>query len=220
MNRKERLAGFIVLATLLIGIIAGLIDRDDKEICVSNGGDTCTPKAQPENDSQLRLDLNRASVGELMALPGIGEKRARAITAWRDANGPFRCVDDLEQVRGIGPATLGRLRAFVCVKAAGGEDPGQAAGLQSAMDIAKYLLDFGLHAPTVYFPLIVKEAIMIEPTETENKETIDIFCDRMIKAVELAKEDAAAFKEYPKTLGVCRPDDTRAIKELDVCSSC
>ena len=88
----------------------------------------------------------------------------------------------------------------------------------TAMDIAKYLLDFGLHAPTVYFPLIVKEAIMIEPTETENKETIDIFCDRMIKAVELAREDAAAFKEYPKTLGVCRPDDTRAIKELDVCS--
>lgn len=89
----------------------------------------------------------------------------------------------------------------------------------TAMDIAKYLLDFGLHAPTVYFPLIVKEAIMIEPTETENKETIDIFCDRMIEAVKLIHEDAEAFKEYPKTLGVCRPDDTRAIKELDICSS-
>jgi len=89
----------------------------------------------------------------------------------------------------------------------------------TAMDIAKYLLDFGFHAPTVYFPLIVKEAIMIEPTETENKETLDIFCDTMIKAVELAKEDSAAFAQYPKTLGVCRPDDTRAIKELDVCSS-
>jgi len=86
----------------------------------------------------------------------------------------------------------------------------------TAMDIAKYLLDFGMHAPTVYFPLIVKEAIMIEPTETENKETIDIFCDRMIEAVKLAKKDPTAFKEYPKTLGVCRPDDTRAIKELDV----
>lgn len=90
----------------------------------------------------------------------------------------------------------------------------------TAMDIAKYLLDFGLHAPTVYFPLIVKEAIMIEPTETENKETLDEFCDRMIEAVKLAHEDASAFKEFPKTLGVCRPDDTRAIKELDVCSSC
>lgn len=86
----------------------------------------------------------------------------------------------------------------------------------SAMDIAKYLLDFGLHSPTVYFPLIVKEAIMIEPTETENKETIDYFCDTMISAVKLANENPEEFQEYPKTLGVCRPDDTRAIKELDV----
>ena len=86
----------------------------------------------------------------------------------------------------------------------------------TAMDIAKYLLDFGLHSPTVYFPLIVKEAIMIEPTETENKETIDYFCDTMINAVKLADENPAEFANYPKTLGVCRPDDTRAIKELDV----
>lgn len=90
----------------------------------------------------------------------------------------------------------------------------------TAMDIAKYLLDFGMHAPTVYFPLIVKEAIMIEPTETENKETLDEFCDKMIDAVKLAKEDAGAFAQFPKTLGVCRPDDTRAIKELDVCFDC
>ena len=86
----------------------------------------------------------------------------------------------------------------------------------SAMDIAKYLLDFGMHAPTVYFPLIVKEAIMIEPTETESKETIDIFCNRMIEAVKLARCNPEEFKSYPKTLGVCRPDDTKAIKELNV----
>ena len=86
----------------------------------------------------------------------------------------------------------------------------------SAMDIAKYLLDFGMHSPTVYFPLIVKEAIMIEPTETENKQTIDIFCDTMINAVKLAKSNPEEFSLYPKTLGVCRPDDTRAIKQLDV----
>jgi glycine dehydrogenase subunit 2 len=86
----------------------------------------------------------------------------------------------------------------------------------TAMDIAKYLLDFGFHSPTVYFPLSVKEAIMIEPTETENKQTIDKFCDTLIEAVKLAKTDPQDFKEYPKTLGVCRPDDTKAIKELDV----
>ena len=51
----------------------------------------------------------------------------------------------------------------------------------SAMDIAKRLLDFGFHAPTIYFPLIVDEALMIEPTETESKETLDQFCDAMIQ---------------------------------------
>lgn len=86
----------------------------------------------------------------------------------------------------------------------------------SAMDIAKYLIDFNLHAPTVYFPLTVPEAIMIEPTETENKQSIDEFCDKMIEAVKLAETNPKEFLNYPKTLGVCRPDDTRAIKELDV----
>ncbi|MDA7818431.1 aminomethyl-transferring glycine dehydrogenase subunit GcvPB [Sulfurimonas sp.] len=91
-----------------------------------------------------------------------------------------------------------------------------AKGGVTAMDIAKYLLDFGMHAPTVYFPLIVKEAIMIEPTETENKQTLDLFCDTMIDAVNLAKKAPADFQHYPKTLGVCRPDDTMAIKNLNV----
>ena len=91
-----------------------------------------------------------------------------------------------------------------------------AKGGVSAMDIAKYLLDFGMHAPTVYFPLIVKEAIMIEPTETENKQTLDLFCDTMINAVKLAKKAPEDFKTYPRTLGVCRPDDTMAIKNLNV----
>jgi comEA protein len=124
MNSKERLASFIVLATLLIGILAGLIDRDDKEIHILTGVDTCASDGRTENDSYLRLDLNEASAGELMALPGIGEKRALAIIAWRDANGPFRCVDDLDEVRGIGPATLARLRPFVSVSRGRSDDPG------------------------------------------------------------------------------------------------
>ena len=56
-----------------------------------------------------------------------------------------------------------------------------------AIDIAKFLIDRGFHPPTVYFPLIVKEAIMIEPTETESKETLDAFIDVMIEAAELAE---------------------------------
>jgi len=86
-----------------------------------------------------------------------------------------------------------------------------------ALDVAKYLLDFGLHAPTVYFPLIVKEAIMIEPTETENKEDIDYFCKKMIDAVTLAKQNPKVFHDLPKTLPVSRPDETKAARELDIC---
>ncbi len=86
-----------------------------------------------------------------------------------------------------------------------------------ALDIAKYLLDFNIHAPTIYFPLIVKEAIMIEPTETESKETLDDFCDKMIKAVKLAKENSEIFASFPKTMPICRPDETKAARELDIC---
>lgn len=85
-----------------------------------------------------------------------------------------------------------------------------------AMDIAKYLIDFDLHAPTVYFPLIVKEAIMIEPTETENIDTIDYFCQKVIDAVNLAKTNPEAFKTLPKTLPISRPDETKAARQLNI----
>jgi len=95
------------------------------------------------------------------------------------------------------------------------EDLAKEHGIK-AMDIAKYLLDFGLHAPTVYFPLIVKESIMIEPTETENIDTIDYFCEKILDAVELAKSNPKTFKEFPKTLPISRPDETKAARSLNI----
>ncbi len=86
-----------------------------------------------------------------------------------------------------------------------------------ALDIAKYLLDFGLHAPTVYFPLIVKEAMMIEPTETESKESIDEFISKMIEAAKLSKTDPNVLKNAPINTPVSRPDETKAARELDIC---
>ncbi|HQR08657.1 MAG TPA: aminomethyl-transferring glycine dehydrogenase subunit GcvPB [Gemmatales bacterium] len=80
----------------------------------------------------------------------------------------------------------------------------------SAMDIAKRLLDYGFHAPTVYFPLIVPEALMIEPTETESKETLDAFADVMIK---MKTEDPAILQAAPTTLPICRPDEAKAARE-------
>ena len=80
----------------------------------------------------------------------------------------------------------------------------------SAMDIAKRLLDFGYHAPTVYFPLVVPEAIMIEPTETESKETLDGFANALLK---IREEDAEFLHQAPHTLGISRPDEVKAAKE-------
>lgn len=84
------------------------------------------------------------------------------------------------------------------------------------LDIAKRLLDFGVHAPTVYFPLIVHEALMIEPTETESKQSIDKFVEAMIQIAGEAKENPQLLKDAPKTTPVRRLDEVRASRELNV----
>jgi glycine dehydrogenase subunit 2 len=78
------------------------------------------------------------------------------------------------------------------------------------MDIAKRLLDFGFHAPTVYFPLTVPEAIMIEPTESESKETLDAFAEVLFRITE---EDAELLHDAPHTTAVSRPDEVRAARQ-------
>lgn len=87
-----------------------------------------------------------------------------------------------------------------------------------AIDIAKAIIDEGFHPPTVYFPLIVKEALMIEPTETESKETLDRFIEAMRKIAEKAKSDPEAVRNTPKSTLVCRPDEVRAAKDMDFAS--
>ncbi|MCG8448652.1 MAG: aminomethyl-transferring glycine dehydrogenase subunit GcvPB [Pirellulales bacterium] len=80
----------------------------------------------------------------------------------------------------------------------------------SAMDIAKRLLDYGFHAPTVYFPLTVPEAIMVEPTESESKETLDAFAEVLFRVTE---EDPELLHEAPHTTAVSRPDEVRAARQ-------
>jgi len=86
----------------------------------------------------------------------------------------------------------------------------------SAMDIAKRLLDKGFHAPTTYFPLLVAECLLIEPTETESKETLDAFVAAMKEIREEAFRDAAMVKGAPYTLPVRRLDDVKAARELNL----
>ena len=83
----------------------------------------------------------------------------------------------------------------------------------TATDIAKRLLDLGFYAPTTYFPLIVEEALMIEPTETEAKETLDAFCDAMIQIARETETNAAPIHEAPVTTAVRRLDQTKAARE-------
>lgn len=80
------------------------------------------------------------------------------------------------------------------------------------LDMAKRLLDFGYHPPTIYFPLIVEEAMMIEPTETESKETLDEFIDVMLRISQEAKDDPEVVQEAPHTTVVKRLDETTAAR--------
>jgi glycine cleavage system P protein (glycine dehydrogenase) subunit 2 len=86
----------------------------------------------------------------------------------------------------------------------------------SAMDVAKRLLDYGFHAPTTYFPLLVPECLLIEPTETEAKEDLDRFCDALASIREEMQHDSEKLTSAPHTMPVRRLDDVRAAKQLDL----
>ncbi|WKZ16314.1 MAG: aminomethyl-transferring glycine dehydrogenase subunit GcvPB [Candidatus Jettenia caeni] len=83
----------------------------------------------------------------------------------------------------------------------------------SALDIAKKLLDYGFHAPTIYFPLIVEEAIMIEPAETESRETLDAFAAAMIQIASDIEQQPDVVHNSPKTTPISRPDEVKAARE-------
>jgi len=86
----------------------------------------------------------------------------------------------------------------------------------NAMDFAKRLLDYGYHAPTTYFPLLVPECLLIEPTETEAKQDLDAFIDAMAAIQKEAETEPEKVKSAPHTLPVRRLDDVRAAKQLDL----
>jgi glycine dehydrogenase subunit 2 len=84
------------------------------------------------------------------------------------------------------------------------------------MDIAKRLIDLGFHPPTVYFPLVVEEAMMIEPTETESKQTLDELADAFLQIAEEAVAHPDLLHDAPVTSPVGRLDDARAVRQLQV----
>ena len=82
----------------------------------------------------------------------------------------------------------------------------------TTLDVAKRLLDFGFHAPTIYFPLLFHQALMIEPTETESKETLDAFIEVMRKIAAEAAEDPMILRDAPHNTPIRRPDETAAAR--------
>jgi glycine dehydrogenase subunit 2 len=84
------------------------------------------------------------------------------------------------------------------------------------MDIAKRLLDYGVHSPTTYFPLLVPECFLVEPTETESKEELDAFVEALIKVKAEAEADQEFVKLAPYTTPVRRLDDVKAARQLDL----
>lgn len=86
----------------------------------------------------------------------------------------------------------------------------------TAMDVAKRLLDYGFHAPTTYFPLLIPECLLIEPTETESKQEIDRFVDIMAKILKEAKTNPKALQNAPSTRPLKRLDNVKAARELDL----
>ena len=102
---------------------------------------------------------------------------------------------------------------------------GASEGKEGAatLDVAKRLLDFGFHAPTIYFPLLFHQAIMIEPTETESKETLDEFIEVMRKIAAEAAQDPDILHGAPHNTPISRPDETTAarnpiLKFWDACN--
>jgi glycine dehydrogenase subunit 2 len=86
----------------------------------------------------------------------------------------------------------------------------------TAMDFAKRLLDYGVHSPTTYFPLLVPECFLVEPTETETREELDAFVDAMVRIQEEAETQPETVKGAPFTLPVRRLDDVKAARELNL----
>lgn len=117
------------------------------------------------------------------------------------------------RLRGVLPAAHDRPCMHECVLTA--EKYKKENGVR-VLDISKRLIDYGFHPPTNYFPLIVPECLMIEPTETESKETLDAFCDALITICKEAETDPEILHNAPTTQIVGRLDEAKAVKDLDV----
>jgi len=165
------------------------------------------------------LEMPKASIGRVKAFYGNFGVFVKAYTYIRmlGAAGLRQVSEDavlaanylLARLREVYPLPYDRICKHECVLS--GHLP-QAPDVHT-LDIAKRLMDYGFHPPTVYFPLIVPEALMIEPTETESKETLDAFAEAMLNIAEEAEENPDLLHGAPQTTPVTRLDEVRAARQ-------
>ncbi len=172
----------------------------------------------PDNAPNYRLDYQRPqSIGRVRSFFGNVGVLVRAYCYIR-SHGPagLRAVSEsavlnanylLNRVKHILPVPQGSrcMHEFVASAATLKKEKGI-----TATDIAKRLLDYGVHAPTIYFPLTVPEAIMVEPTETESKETLDAFAELLFR---ITDEPAAMLAEAPHSTIISRPNEVQAARQ-------
>jgi glycine dehydrogenase subunit 2 len=183
------------------------------------------PHVVQKDDGSFAFDYDRPqSVGALHGFWGNAGIILRALTyILRHGDAGLKEISDnatlaanyvLARLRSVYGADTTNLCKHECVLSAA--DLKSKYGV-TAWDIAKRLPDYGFHAPTVYFPLIVKEAMMIEPTETETRATLDAFCEAMLQIAEEAATDADMLHHAPHTMPVGRLDEANAARCLNLC---
>jgi glycine dehydrogenase subunit 2 len=170
-------------------------------------------------EGQYRLSEDHPlSVGKVHAFYGNFGILVRAYSYIRSMGADLKTVSQLavlnanyikESLRDVYHLAYDRPCMHECVFSDALQEPDHVATL----DIAKRLMEYGFHPPTVYFPLVVQGAIMIEPTETESKETIDAFIAAMRAIALEAKEDPEALHEAPRITKVRRLDETAAARK-------
>ncbi|MGH3046734.1 MAG: aminomethyl-transferring glycine dehydrogenase subunit GcvPB, partial [Gaiellaceae bacterium] len=182
-----------------------------------------TPTVERRENGSFFLDDNHPdSIGRMRAFNGNFNVHVRALTYMRSM-GPT----GLRRVAQLAVLNANYIRARLkgtyhlpydapSLHEVVFSDKNQLARDVHTLDIAKRLMDYGFHPPTIYFPLIVPEALMIEPTETEPKETLDAFAEAMLRIAEEAASDPQVVKDAPQRRPVRRLDEVKAAKRAIV----
>jgi glycine dehydrogenase subunit 2 len=200
-----------------VGVVEHLVDFLPGPIVVM------TEEGDEENPPYFELSMPEASIGRVKSFFGHFGTIVRAFT-YICMNGP----DGLRKVAEMAVLNANYIRANINKKynvpydricmhefVAEGSWP-DAPGVR-ALDVAKRLMDYHFHPPTNYFPLIVHEALMIEPTETENKQTLDAFIETLLKIEEEAHTNPEILQSAPHNAPLRRLDEVKAARDLVMC---